>query len=449
MSGASSRMPAAASSDPEEVEAAARAGDRDRQRPDELERHRDPQRQPVEGLVEAEVHPRERQSRTGRCRGRSPCDRSERPVARRRRGRSPRTAVRRKTVPPGPMSSNSVVARAEPNWTEVMPVRTSPTGDAAIAGLGVRAVLTASANVLRAAVAPGSGGLGRWVSHSSVVGPAAGAARAHADHRGGRRLPEPSACGIRRVGYRGPGTTAPIPRPTRERGEPLFKRLSAIVVGLIAMLALPAVASAKDYADTALNIIPSGQLQPGQPPGAEAQRRAGDHVRRPDAALRPGHRRRPDHLLQVRGAQQPRHRRARHARDDPRPSRRSRSPATSTASPTSSADTTRTASSPPAGSPPRTAACCSSRPATTRASPRSTRPGLSAIGLVTQLQELRAQRADRGRRRQADPGPEGRRARRARRSSPTSTPTSTGSTHCYELRRARRPRRSPATTSTR
>ena len=32
------------------------------------------------------------------------------------------------------------------------------------------------------------------------------------------------------------------------------------------MLALPAVASAKDYAGTALNIIPSGQLQPGEPP---------------------------------------------------------------------------------------------------------------------------------------------------------------------------------------
>ena len=49
----------------------------------------------------------------------------------------------------------------------------------------------------------------------------------------------------------------------------MFKRLSVIVVGLIAMLALPGVASAKDYADTALNIIPSGQLQPGEPPAAK------------------------------------------------------------------------------------------------------------------------------------------------------------------------------------
>jgi len=40
-------------------------------------------------------------------------------------------------------------------------------------------------------------------------------------------------------------------------------RLIALVVAL-ATLALPASAAAKDYADTALNIIPSGQLQPGQ-----------------------------------------------------------------------------------------------------------------------------------------------------------------------------------------
>ncbi len=45
----------------------------------------------------------------------------------------------------------------------------------------------------------------------------------------------------------------------------MSKRLSAIIVCLAAMLALPAAASAKDYAPTALNIIPSGQLQPGQP----------------------------------------------------------------------------------------------------------------------------------------------------------------------------------------
>jgi len=45
----------------------------------------------------------------------------------------------------------------------------------------------------------------------------------------------------------------------------LSKRLCAIVVATFAMLALPAVASATDYAATSLNIIPSGQLQPGEP----------------------------------------------------------------------------------------------------------------------------------------------------------------------------------------
>ncbi len=45
----------------------------------------------------------------------------------------------------------------------------------------------------------------------------------------------------------------------------MSKRLSAIFIALIAMLILPGVASAKDYAATSLNIIPSGQLQPGEP----------------------------------------------------------------------------------------------------------------------------------------------------------------------------------------
>ena len=43
-------------------------------------------------------------------------------------------------------------------------------------------------------------------------------------------------------------------------------RLITLAIAAVTMLALPAAASAKDYADTALNIIPSGQLQPGQPP---------------------------------------------------------------------------------------------------------------------------------------------------------------------------------------
>jgi hypothetical protein len=32
------------------------------------------------------------------------------------------------TVPPGPMSSNSVFAMADPNWTDAMPTRTSAVG---------------------------------------------------------------------------------------------------------------------------------------------------------------------------------------------------------------------------------------------------------------------------------------------------------------------------------
>jgi acyl-homoserine lactone acylase PvdQ len=46
----------------------------------------------------------------------------------------------------------------------------------------------------------------------------------------------------------------------------LPNRLITLAIAAVTVLALPAVASAKDYADTALNIIPSGQLQPGQPP---------------------------------------------------------------------------------------------------------------------------------------------------------------------------------------
>ena len=60
--------------------------------------------------------------------------------------------------------------------------------------------------------------------------------------------------------------TSPAARGSYQPGENLSKRLSIFVVSVVALLALPAAASAKDYADTALNIIPSGQLQPGEPP---------------------------------------------------------------------------------------------------------------------------------------------------------------------------------------
>jgi len=49
----------------------------------------------------------------------------------------------------------------------------------------------------------------------------------------------------------------------------LPNRLIALAAGLLVTLALPAAATARDYADTALNIIPSGQLQPGQPPAVK------------------------------------------------------------------------------------------------------------------------------------------------------------------------------------
>ena len=86
---------------------------------------------------------------------------------------------------------------------------------------------------------------------------------------------------------------------------------------LAGLAGTPASAAAADYAETARNIIPSGQyggLPP--PPGG---RRPGADVRRPHAALRPGHRRRPDHLLQVGGA-------SASTPTGPAPSRRSRGP---------------------------------------------------------------------------------------------------------------------------
>ena len=59
MSGAKRAMPVPAKQHPEQIEPAPRRGEGDRERAGELESYRDPERQPVEGLVEAEVHPRE------------------------------------------------------------------------------------------------------------------------------------------------------------------------------------------------------------------------------------------------------------------------------------------------------------------------------------------------------------------------------------------------------
>ena len=62
----SSRMPPAASATQSRSLRPPRAGDRDGERPGELERHRDAQRDPVERRVEAEVHPGERQAEQDR-----------------------------------------------------------------------------------------------------------------------------------------------------------------------------------------------------------------------------------------------------------------------------------------------------------------------------------------------------------------------------------------------
>ena len=212
----------------------------------------------------------------------------------------------------------------------------------------------------------------------------------------------------------------------------MFKRWSVIVVCLAAIMALPAAASAKDYAETALNIIPSGQLQPGEPPApmpndAQATMYDGltplfDDVSDGDLttyfkseALNslgtdgpgttetiPGHPGITDHPRHLRRpSRRRRDLRRRHLR---RRLDRRRGPRPAA----------------PAG-------------ALQRPRRRDRRPGAQRDRSRHPAEELRPQPADRGRRRQADAGAQGRRARRARRSSPTSTPTSTGSTHWYEL----------------
>ena len=77
-----------------------------------------------------------------------------------------------------------------------------------------------------------------------------------------------------------------------------MKRL-ALVVSCAALL-LPASALAKDYASTALNIIPSGQYGDVPiPPGADSP---GEDVRRSDAAVRQRDHGRSLQVLQVRAA---------------------------------------------------------------------------------------------------------------------------------------------------
>ena len=117
-------MPAAASADPDEVQRAARAEHGDAERSDELERDRDAERDAVERRVERAVHPGEREPEHGQARARGG-------VARAAAGRqishstTAANSSRRKTVPPGPISSNSVFASAAPNCTDATAPMTS------------------------------------------------------------------------------------------------------------------------------------------------------------------------------------------------------------------------------------------------------------------------------------------------------------------------------------
>ena len=124
---ASSTMPGSRERDPDEVEPPAREQRRDGDRPEELDRHRDAERDPVERLVEREVHRAEREAEDRdepqRPRVVAPAPRA--PHGEQDERREPQAQHGR---PGGPASSNSVAASAAPNWIEVTPVRTSATG---------------------------------------------------------------------------------------------------------------------------------------------------------------------------------------------------------------------------------------------------------------------------------------------------------------------------------
>ena len=182
-----------------------------------------------------------------------------------------------------------------------------------------------------------------------------------------------------------------------------------------------------------------------EPAGAAGCRHPGQDVRRPDAAVRPGHQRRPDDLLQVRALRRrhrdPEHDRGRAAgrRDDrarllQRPARQRRHARRRRLG----GRLDRRGGPRPAA---RAGALQRSRRRDRRPRPRRAQPDQRPA-------QLRAQRPDRGRGRQADrtcsrtPGP------RARRSCTTSTSSSAGSTTTAP-RRARASRRGRAPTSSR
>ncbi len=113
---------------------------------------------------------------------------------------------------------------------------------------------------------------------------------------------------------------------------------------------------------------------------------AGADVQRPDPAVRPRHQRRPVLRLQVRAVRSWATRAP--ARSSRSRSRASPSCATASTSRTSPPPPMRAACGRPAGSPPRTAGSCSRRRATTRGWPRIDVPGLTAIGLIENLQNF-------------------------------------------------------------
>ena len=158
-----------------------------------------------------------------------------------------------------------------------------------------------------------------------------------------------------------------------ERRTQLKMRLATLAAAAAALVLPVSQASAKDYAATALNVMPSGQLQPGQPPAIEpndAQATLYDGLtplfdQVTDDDLTTYFKSEALGSLGTDGPGTPEvipgHPEIQITRD-------------ATASRTSCPRRTRGASSPPAGSPPRIAACCSSRPATTGAPPRWTCP---------------------------------------------------------------------------
>ena len=152
-------------------------------------------------------------------------------------------------------------------------------------------------------------------------------------------------------------------------------------------------AIAKDYAATALNIIPSGQygsITPPNDPYGPASLNGNSQALLYDG-LTPLF----DNVQTSDLTKYFKSEKLRHVGTDgparprrPAPPRASRSPATPTTCPTSTRPPTTAASGPPAGSPPRTVACSSQQARYNARVAAIDAPGLSAIGLITQLKNF-------------------------------------------------------------